>query len=357
VTLRGAAIGKRDYNLLHAMAVRRQDLVVIAVLAAAAAAALAVGISRARRSVDQPAASPTAQVDPLTFAAAPHLLLRNTGIDAQYNRLGVAPLDAPNDRRGTTALECERVAFAGGHGVCLQAHRGVLTTFGAKLFDARFQPYVSLPLDGSPSRTRVSPDGRTGAITVFVTGQEHGYAAVGFSTKTTLIDMTSGAVLGELEQFTTLRNGARFSAPDFNFWGVTFAADGQTFYATLMSDKKTYLVRGDIAKRTMTTLHENVECPALSPDGRRIAYKKRVGGGLSPWRLYVLDLDAMAERPIEAESRSIDDQLEWLDNDHVLYGVRRSSQSAIVDVWLAPVAADGQARVFALAAESPIVVK
>ena len=67
-------------------------------------------------------------------------------------------------------------------------------------------------------------------------------------------------------------------------------------------------------------IHENVECPSLSPDGTRIAYKKRTGSDTTPWHLTVLDLATMRETPL-AESRSVDDQAEWLDDDHVLYGV------------------------------------
>ena len=36
---------------------------------------------------------------------------------------------------------------------------------------------------------------------------------------------------------------------DFNFWGVTFARDGNRFYATLGTGGKTYLVEGDVAAR------------------------------------------------------------------------------------------------------------
>lgn len=35
-------------------------------------------------------------------------------------------------------------------------------------------------------------------------------------------------------------------------------------------------MRGDVTARTLTTVHRNVECPSLSPDGTRVAYKKRV---------------------------------------------------------------------------------
>ena len=124
-----------------------------------------------------------------------------------------------------------------------------------------------------------------------------------------------------------------------------------------MTNNKRYLVRGDVARRSVVVLHENVECPALSPDNRLLAYKKRVGGDLSPWRFYVLDLATMTERPIAAETRSIDDQLEWLDNDHVLYATARSSQSPILDVWVAPLSGTDSASPLIFEAQSPIVVR
>jgi hypothetical protein len=292
-----------------------------------------------------------------TLAASPHLLFRHTGIDVAYDHLSVVPIANPDAPRGTMALQCERVSFAAGRGICLQADRGVLTTYGAVLFDARFQPVASLKLDGSPSRTRISPDGRIGAITVFVTGEAHGYASVAFSTKTTLVEMATGNVLGDLEQFQSIRDGQGFSAKDFNFWGVTFARDSNAFYATLMTNEKKYLVRGDVALRTLTVLYEGVECPSLSPDNRLIAFKKKVGPGLSPWRFYVLDLATMTEQPIAAETRSVDDQLEWFDDSHVLYSTPRSSQSAIRDIWIAPIAGNEPARAFLGQAESPVVVR
>jgi hypothetical protein len=336
--------------------------VVIAGLAIAAALVLAYTLVRPRVPVQGSAAdAATGAAAPVVEIAAvtgsPHVLFRHAAVDARYNHLAAAPLEAPGARRGFAPLQCERVAFAGGRGICLEASRGVLTRYTATIFDARLQPLHSLKLDGSPSRARVAPDGRLGAITVFVTGQEHGYASASFSTKTTIVDLGSGAALGELEQFTTTRDGRVFRAADFNFWGVTFARDGTTFYASLQTAGRIYLVRGDLRGRAMTIVHENVECPALSPDNRRIAFKRRVGGGLAPWRFYVLDLETMAERPLEAETRSIDDQIEWLDDSRVLYGAYRSSQSAIKDVWVAPVGGGGPAREFLSGAESPAVVR
>ena len=45
-------------------------------------------------------------------------------------------------------------------------------------------------------------------------------------------------------------------------------------------------------------IHENVECPSLSPDGTRIAYKKRDRLDPAPWQLTVLDLATMRETPL-----------------------------------------------------------
>jgi len=101
---------------------------------------------------------------------------------------------------------------------------------------------------------------------------------------------------------------------------------------------------------------ENVECPSLSPDNRLIAFKKHVGPGANGWRLAVLDVATMAERVLSAETRWVDDQVEWLDSAHVLYAVPRRTTS-ILDVWVAPVDGSAPARVFLSQAESPIVVR
>ena len=50
-----------------------------------------------------------------------------------------------------------------------------------------------------PSRTRISPDGRWGGVTAFLTG--HSYAQPGeFSTAATILDLQTGKVVGDLEK-------------------------------------------------------------------------------------------------------------------------------------------------------------
>ena len=171
-----------------------------------------------------------------------------------------------------------------------------------------------------------------------------------------MIDLSSGDEIGELEQFATWRNGVRFRAVDFNFWGVTLARDGNTFYASLRTAGATYLVRGELALRKLTLVRDGVECPALSPDDRRLAYKKRVGPSPDAWRLHVLDLATNVERILSGETRYIDDQVEWLDTERVLYAVPRRT-TAISDVWVAPIDGSAAPRIFLPEAESPVVVR
>jgi hypothetical protein len=309
-----------------------------------------VGVRSVSLRTNAMAAAPAA----LTAALqSPHVLFRHTGTDAAYGDLSVAPLDRPDGSPVNAPLTCERLAYAGGQGVCLQADRGVFTRYKALLLDRDLQPHTVIPLDGSISRTRISPDGRVGAVTVFVAGDS--YTNTSLSTRTILIDMAAGDVLGELEQFTTWRAGARFKAADFNFWGVTFTRDSNVFYASLQTGGNTYLVRGELGLRRFTVIRDNVECPSISPDNRIVAFKKRVDGTPVRWRFALFELSSAKEWLLDAETRSVDDQIEWLDSTHVLYSVPRPD-SAVTDVWVAPIDGSAPARVFIPAAESPAVV-
>ena len=199
-----------------------------------------------------------------------------------------------------------------------------------------------------PSRARVSDDGRLGSVTTFVAG--HSYASLSvFSTQARILDMVAGTtIVKSLENWTVTRDGTVVNAGDRNFWGVTFGPDGDTFYATLATGGTTYLVRGSVARKSMTTIHENVECPSVSPDGRRIAYKKRTGAdGL--WRLTVLDVATMSETPL-AEEQPIDDQVEWLDDATIIYGNGEA-------IWSVPADGGGHAERFLAGADSPSIVR
>lgn len=283
-------------------------LCVCAVLLAAGYAALVI----ARRS--RPVLSPTVLAVRTAPPPRPYLVVSSTAPGDTWQRLVLVSADAPRAGRFVTPFSCERAHVAGGHGVCMR--QDVATAaYGLEIFDDTFTLRHRVPLTGVPSRARVSPDGRWASVTVFEHG--HSYAEEGFSTRTTLVDTSRGQVVADLEQFRVERDGKRFSARDFNFWGVTFAPDSNRFYATLASGGVNYLIEGHVDRRTARVLRTGVECPSASPDGTQIAYKHLVRRG--QWELRILDLQRGTERVLSHETRSVDDQVDWLDADHVIY--------------------------------------
>jgi hypothetical protein len=315
--------------------------------------------SAARRAPAVPLGDPTDAAAVTTLHQQPHLVFLSTAVGDTYGKVAFVGLDDPSGPRYATALQCDRVYFAAEQGLCLGNNSvgGFLTSYSAYTFDRGFQPRATFHQNGIPSRVRLSPDGRHGATTVFITG--HSYAEGGFSTQTVLVDIARGATLGDLEAFTVWRDGARFQAPDFNFWGVTFARDGNRFYATLGTGGRTYLVEGNLAAREARVLRENVECPSLSPDNTRLVFKKRVGsGGQIVWHLHLLDLATLAETPL-AETRSVDDQVEWLDDQHLVYALAESGppRTTATDIWVLPVDGSAPPRVLVPQGYSPAVVR
>jgi hypothetical protein len=264
---------------------------------------------------------------------------------ARYGFTAVARVESPAART-IEPLPCDRVYFAAGRGLCLEP-AGVVVKQRVYILGNRLQSVGHVTVQGVPSRARVSPDGRYGAVTFFVYG--HSYATPGsFSTQTTIIDLAKKKKLVNLERLHVTKDGKTFDSPDFNFWGATFAEDSDRFYATLSSRGTTYLVVGSVRARTARVLREGVECPSLSPDGRQIAFKKRIGKS-SRWRLHVLDVSTLRDHPL-AETRSVDDQAEWLDDGHVLYGLESS-------VWVVPADGSGAPRRLLESADSPAVVR
>jgi hypothetical protein len=284
----------------------------------------------------------------------PHLVFRSTALGQGYGQVAVVPLSAPGGPRAFTPASCERVYATAADAICLSADRGLVTTYKAQLLDTGWAPARDLPLTGLPSRARLSRDGSLVATTTFVFGDS--YANPGqFSTRT-VVTRTDGEVVGDIEKFELVVNGKVITAADKNLWGVTFLDDDR-FYATAASGGKTWLVDGSLTQRRVTSVRGDVECPSLSPDRTRIAFKKH--GDLPPgkWRLAVYDLRSGQETML-SETRSVDDQVEWLDDATVIYGLPRDDQtSASSDVWAARADGTGEPKVLVSDAWSPAVVR
>ncbi|MFG2628295.1 TolB family protein [Streptomyces sp. NPDC048473] len=277
------------------------------------------------------------------------LLVRNLAWGPHRDEIATVPADRPDGARTVSGVKCLRFHAAAGTGICLQARHGALQdTYRAVVLDSHLHALHRFPAAGIPTRARVAPSGHLVAWTVFVSGDS--YAGTDFSTRTAIVDTRTWAIDDNLETYTVTKDGRPYRASDINIWGVTFADDTR-FYATLATHGRTYLVRGDVTARTLTTLHGNVECPSLSPDGTRIAYKKRVPGASpdAPWRLYVLDLRRMSQTAT-AEQRNIDDQAVWADDSTLVYALPGDYGS---DLWTVPADGTGKARRLMTSAVAP----
>jgi hypothetical protein len=325
------------------------------VLAGVVILGLAVGYfvyvrsSTAARSGGTAAGAP----DRAAVLAQPHVVFRDSTPGAGYGRLAAVPLADPAGPRAVFDVSCERAYATTRAGVCVAAGRGVLQTLTVSMLGPELQPLSTTELVGLPSRARMSPDGSLVTTTTFVTG--HSYAQAAFSTETTI--RREGTSLGSLETFDAEVDGRPLTALDRNFWGVTFA-DDDTFYVTAASGGTTWLMKGSISARKLTSLRTDAECPSISPDGRKLAYKKRLGLD-SPgiWRIAVLDV-ASGTEILTADLRSVDDQVEWLDDETLLYGMPRSGSDATAsDIWRVPADGSGEPSIFIAQGSSPAVVR
>jgi hypothetical protein len=338
--------------------IERSRLIVFAMITLVCAVAGAGYAVSARWRAGRASTVTVPAADPGVLAAvtaAPHVLFLSREADG-LKHAAVVPLDSLDGPRRLTAMTCERIYYMAGTGLCLASDRRGITRYYATIFDETFERTSRFDLPGLPSRARVSRDGRRVAFTVFVAG--HSYATAGFSTRTEVIDASSATSLVELEQLNVTKDGAPIKAVDFNFWGVTFARDGQRFYATLSTGGQTHLVEGRQADRTARVLTSNAECPSLSPDETRIAYKKRVPRlGRMLWRVAVLDLTSGAERVLDPEGRNVDDQVEWLDEESLLYGMPDDRVAGRSNIWRIDADGSGAPQLFLANAESPAVVR
>jgi hypothetical protein len=324
----------------------------VVVVATTGYAATQLHSSRQTRS----AAPSVEQAAAVTLPGSHFVAFRHTGRDAEYGVVALVDLDDPGGPRSFTGAVCDRVYASSEGGSCLATERGVVTTYTSSTLAPDWTTSSTAPLAGLPSRTRISPDGSLVATTSFVTG--HSYMTVGFSTATEIHAADGSASYGDLEKFQLVRDGEPVSPQDRNVWGVTFAADDETFYATVGTGGHTYLVRGDLAARTLTVVGDHVECPSLSPDGTRIAFKEAgTVDGRPGWTPAVLDLATGERTVLSGETRTVDDQLEWLDDDTVLYGMPRDDEPGVTDVWSLDTTPGATPELFVEQAWSPSVVR
>jgi hypothetical protein len=135
--------------------------------------------------------------------------------------------------------------------------------------------------------------------------------------------------------------------------GVAFLADSNQFFVTLSTASTRYLMTGSIHARRLDVVTTGVANEAVSPDGRRLVVKRRVGDR-GYWQLVVLDIQTRTELALNQGSRSVDDQVEWLDADRVVYHDVTDTGTGI---WTLPADGKGSPSLLIPDAFSPAVVR
>lgn len=327
----------------------------IIAVAVAAAVLATVAVTYTLRAAEHAEPAATTSEFPLD---AGHLYYRGTeaGAGAEAGAGRVARTGTPSGKgpRTTGGPSCDRFYAAADTGLCLRRRSGIPSTSYALVLDRHLREKRRIALTGIPNRARVSASGHMLSWTMFATGDS--YAGSSFSTRTSILDTRTGYLIKNMEEIPLTLDGRRYHSPDVNYWGVTFAEDDNRFYATLSTKGKTYLIQGDMKKWAAHTLRTNVECPSLSPDNTRIAFKKRVRKGTSnPWRLHVLDLRTMREHAL-AETRSVDDQAAWLDDDTLAYALP-GAEGRKQDIWTTRADGKGSANLLVRGGTSPAAVR
>lgn len=311
-------------------------------------------LSRARQDEAARTAPPQSTVSLARVEAGPRIVFRNTAIGPAYGRVAMVSLADPAGPRALTTTSCDRVFVARRTTLCLASDPGVVTTYSARTFVEDGGPGQDLPLTGIPSRARLSDDAKLAATTSFVSGDS--YSAVSFSTRTIVSELGTARHV-DLETFRLVHQGKVIAPSDRNYWGVTFAKDDDAFYVTVKFAKTTWLASGRLSTRTIQTVRPDAECPSLSPDGTKVAYKKLGARGPGDWRLAVMDVATGKEVSL-TEQHSVDDQVEWLDDHQVLYGLPGvGSHAAETNIWVVPADGTGAPRLLIAKAWSPAVVR
>lgn len=335
----------------------RSFTIVVAAIVAAAGTYLYFAGVESTVSTDAPRTADSAeQLEAVArIRKSPHIAFRDLTPGPTYGHLTFSSLENLTQRAGTT-LTCNRLHFSATDGLCLTIGTAPVGFFG-HLLDDQLQVTQTINLPGMPSRARVARNGQFAAYTAFVAGDS--YLAAGLSTRSRIVRVPSGEDVADLESFAVLRDGEEFHSIDFNFWGATFTRDPNRIYATLGTGGRILLVEGDVTAREFRVIAEDIECPSLSPDEKHIAFKKRFGSGFDAWwQPAVIDLATMTVRQLP-ESKHIDDQIEWLDDGHILYAVGHSTSATVrrADIWTIAIDGGSPSSIFLADAESPAVVR
>lgn len=254
--------------------------------------------------------------------------------------------------RAMVPLECLRVAFAGGRGLCMHDEASATSVVRAvTIFDSRFVRHQRLALAGIPIRARVSPDGRLGAITTY--GEEESPEGERLATESFFVDLSSGAVLADLREFTLVGPGGAAVTGPIDIASPAFMRDSNGFFAAVSAPAGRFVVRGSVSARRLEVIAEGLWSEGLSPDETRLV-AKRNDGEHGRWHLVVLDLATLTTTPLDQGARAVDDQVDWLDDRRVIF---HDVSAEGTGIWAVPADGSGPPELLLPHAFSATVVR
>ena len=143
------------------MSRRRRLIILLGVMVvciASAGAYVGLSVARSHRSAPPPgihvvngATLETTSATSVDSEGGAKVLFVSMIPDRTAGSLAVAPLSNPRSQRAIAGLRCERVYYAGGHGLCLTRGGLLNTGYVAKVFDSSFHVEREISVPGIPS--------------------------------------------------------------------------------------------------------------------------------------------------------------------------------------------------------------
>ncbi len=268
---------------------------------------------RAGEFVDQLAAVDTEPEEVVVLQDGDQLAINRIPGD-DYGR--VITINSDVSRTFVPNVRCERYHASGNYGLCLwkageQRYQATLYDVSENVNNDVLSWGVTLP-----SRARISDDGQYASYTSFASGT--GYQDLGsFVTVIEVFETDDPLNRVRLSDFDYSDEDAALLADiKGKFWGVTWGDDGD-FYVTWGNEEEIRIVKGSYADKTLELTDLIGSCPSLSPDGKTLVFKESTANG---FELVALNLETNETTRL-AETRSVDDQVEWLNDDTIAYAL------------------------------------
>ncbi|UMP04802.1 RNA polymerase sigma factor [Amycolatopsis sp. EV170708-02-1] len=157
---------------------------------AALAAASVVYVVQAKAKSPERQADATVAVDSsgqVVLGEQGRLLFRNGASGPGYGNVASVPVSDPAGPRRISSLTCERFYTAANGGLCLAKEATPMAGAVARFVDAALGDVKRVDVPGIPNRAKLSPGGRMGSWTTFVTGDSYSTPGT-FSTRTAIND-------------------------------------------------------------------------------------------------------------------------------------------------------------------------